>query len=180
MAPPWEIAKPRRRLPGGLTGNALLTTLISAIVSGVISFFVAHQQTQDSTRQAVTGQQVQQVIQLEADVKTFDDAASGIYQMRAYCDNIPASFQRPQECVVKGNILDSPAINALINSEDTLIPDLANISDPVVTEDTDRLEEYVQLALYNAANHQGVISWANANIEYSAVITRCGRIIQGQ
>jgi len=59
MAPPWEIAKSIRRLPGGLTGNALVTALISAIVSGVISFFVAHQQAQDSARQAVTGQQVQ-------------------------------------------------------------------------------------------------------------------------
>jgi hypothetical protein len=35
MAPPWEMPKPKRRLPGGLTGNALLTAVIAAVVSGV-------------------------------------------------------------------------------------------------------------------------------------------------
>ena len=43
MAPPWQMwpgpqVKQKRKLPGGLTGNALLTGVISAVVAGVISF----------------------------------------------------------------------------------------------------------------------------------------------
>ncbi len=52
MAPPWEIPKPRRRLPGGLTGNALISGVVAALVAGAISFTIAHYQSQDAARQA--------------------------------------------------------------------------------------------------------------------------------
>ncbi len=84
MAPPWRIpdeatlpgaplrnAKRRRSLPGGLTGNALFTGIISAVVAGVISFYVAHWQSRDAARQAIASQQVAVTVQLEAAANTF-------------------------------------------------------------------------------------------------------------
>jgi Tfp pilus assembly protein PilV len=73
MAPPWQFAKPKRhrRLLEGLTGNALVTALISAIVAGVISFAVAHYQVQDTDRQAVASQQVAVAGQVEAAATEF-------------------------------------------------------------------------------------------------------------
>jgi hypothetical protein len=177
------MAKPRQRrfrLPGGLTGNALVTALISAVVSGIISYFIAHQQAEDSARQAVTGQQVQQIIELEADVRTFYAAAGTYYHVRALCGSLPASSAIPEECKSKGSVLDNPMTKALLDSEDTLSTDLANISDPVATKDTGILEGYVTVALYNAANNQGGVAWGKAEAEYSIVIMRCGQLIQGQ
>ena len=34
--------KTRKKIPWGLTGNALVTSVVAALVSGVISFYVAH------------------------------------------------------------------------------------------------------------------------------------------
>ena len=63
--------------PGGWTGNALVSGVVSAIVAGIISFMVTHYQ-------AISGQQATAITQLESSATTYYNAtiAIGDYEYR--------------------------------------------------------------------------------------------------
>ena len=85
MAPPLQTQEAGRRFPGGLTGNALLSGIIAAIVSGLISFYVVHWQSQAAARQAVTSQQVAAAVQLQSAAETFDQVVDHLYWSDVKC-----------------------------------------------------------------------------------------------
>jgi hypothetical protein len=186
MASPWQTPRARRllrraskggtkrrwRLPGGLTGNALLTAVIAALVSGAISFYVAHWQSQDAARQAAAGQQVQALIQLETDSRTFYEVDTTAYISRRQCaDRITSACGQTYN-----SISDSP----LISAEDTLSTDVANVSDAKAKSDVERMGRSGLDALAQDGTAQGENAWTNMNNEYYALLIRCGQLIQGQ
>jgi len=164
----------RKKTRAILTNNAVVAGVVSAIVAGAISFAIAHYQSQDSARQAIASQQTQDVTQLEADVRTFDQLSTRTFVQRRKCASL--AIVTP-ECKAAGttNILDSP----LISPEMALGADLANISDTVVSNDTNSFEYYALEALANASTDQGFIALKSMNDAYSKVIARCGQLIKG-
>ena len=58
-------AKAETQAPRGNNGQRLITGVVSAIIAGVVSFYVAHWQSQDAARQAIASQRVLEVIQLK-------------------------------------------------------------------------------------------------------------------
>jgi len=164
MAPPWQMPKPRRRLPGGITGNALITGVVSAIIAGVISFYVAHWQSQDVARQAIASQQVLEVIQLKTDAETFDQSALGAYASGWQCAHKVASACTQAEASVPYITTGSP----VASSDAALRTDAANLVDQVTG------------ALAEDGSQQGSTAWAKAGTAYGHLLIRCGQIIQGK
>jgi hypothetical protein len=164
MAPPWQMPKPRRRLPGGITGNALITGVVSAIIAGVISFYVAHWQSQDVARQAIASQQVLEVIQLKTDAETFDQSALGAYASGWQCAHKVASACKQAEASVPYITTGSP----VASSDAALRTDAANLVDQVTG------------ALAEDGSQQGSTAWAKAGTAYGHLLIRCGQIIQGK
>ena len=165
-------AHTRKKERGWLSNNALISGIVSAVVAGVISFVVASYQSQDAARQAVTGQQVQEVGQLEMDARTFVQVVDRIYYQRGKCVNSVASGCK----VTDINPLDSP----LISPELALGVDLANVSDTTATRATDSLEFYALQALSNVGSDQGSAAWTRMHNAYAQIIARCGQLIQGR
>ena len=176
MAPPWQMPKPRRRLPGGITGNALITGVVSAIIAGVISFYVAHWQSQDVARQAIASQQVLEVIQLKTDAETFDQSALGAYASGWQCAHKVASACKQAEASVPYITTGSP----VASSQDALLADMNDISDAVLRTDAANLVDQVTGALAEDGSQQGSTAWAKAGTAYGHLLIRCGQIIQGK
>jgi hypothetical protein len=97
----------KRTIPGGLTGNALVTGIICAALSGVISFVVARWQAGDAERQASASQQVTATVQLETDARAFVQEADQLIYVRRSCSGPAAT--RP-DCKTAGETpaYDSP------------------------------------------------------------------------
>jgi hypothetical protein len=166
------MPKARRRLPGGLTGNALVAGIVTGIVGGAISFYVARWQSQDSARQAIASQRIQEVIQLETDAKTFFLVAYGAYINRQECLGGTASSCNQAD----SSISSSP----LISAENALGADLANVSDTAAKKDADSLTYYALQALSEDGTSQGFTAWESMNNAYDNLLARCGLLIQGR
>jgi ethanolamine ammonia-lyase small subunit len=165
------MPKARRRLPGGLTGNALFTGVISAIVAGVISFYVAHWQSQDAVRQAIASEQVQEVTQLEADARTFDQDAYSAYLSGWQCAHKITSACKTAEA---STVVGSP----LISAQDALTADMNNISDSAVRTDAANLLDQVTGALAEEGSENGTAAWWAAGRAYAHLLIRCGQLIK--
>ena len=160
--------KTRKKLLRGLTGNALTTSVVAALVSGVTSFYVAHWQSQDALRQAVISQQVQQLIKLEADAQSFDAAVYTEYSIALECRKGSASA-----C----NQVTGPSGDKMVNAEVTLDIDKGNISDTFIRKDIDTLiDTGLAAASPGSTNENSYVVEANA---YFNLTARCGRLIQG-
>lgn len=171
MAPPWEMSKARRRLPGGLTGNALFTAVIATIVSGVISFGIAHYQAQDAAGQAHAAQVADGASQIESAAVGFYEAAESLIAARKHCLFAPGNGQLPG-CLA--------ASTALVNAETVLDAAYANTSDPL----TRRLLTAFSLDTHDAladvtAAQEGTL-YNKMGEAYYAVIARCGQLIKGR
>jgi hypothetical protein len=173
MAPPWQMPKPRRRLQGGLTGNALVSAVIAAIVSGVISFAVAHYQDQDSARQAVTGEQVSAALQLEAAATTFYQATNAIYEKRI--TGCGSGVRNAPICLI-----EPPDYTTYATYENAFNAVRANVSDGVASIYAGQIATYGLDALINVGTAAGGAYQNEMNFAYQELITRCGQIIQGQ
>jgi hypothetical protein len=162
MAPPWEMPKVKRKLPGGL-GNAL----ISAIVAGVISLGITQCQSQDAARQAVTGQQVSAVVQLETSATAYYQATMTLW----------------------GTCIDNTAIacpdsssggSPFAISQAAFNTDRTNISDPRAIALSAQLVNAVATAIeLSGGEHPGSYI-VQVIAVYQGLITRCGQLIQGQ
>jgi hypothetical protein len=177
MAPPWQMwpgpqVKQKRKLPGGLTGNALLTGIVCAIVAGVISYYVAHWQAQDAARQAIASQQAQQVIQLETDARTFIQLADRTYLIRGQCLNLITPACKQAQTTIINNPFRGPEL--------ALGADAANVSDAAAKNDAYNLEVYAVNALSEVGTNQGSTAFQDMGNAYSALLTRCGQLIQGR
>jgi hypothetical protein len=177
MALPWQMwpgpqVKPKRKFPGGLTGNALLTGIVCAIVAGVISYYVAHWQAQDAARQAIASQQTQQVIQLESDARTFIQLADRTYLIRGQCLYLITPACKQSQTTIIDNPFRGPEL--------ALGADAANVSDAAAKNDAYNLEYYALQALPEVGSGQGYTDWVKMGNAYSALLTRCGQLIQGQ
>src|SRR6476661_3228313 len=159
MAPPWQMPKPRRRLPGGITGNALITGVVSAIIAGVISFYVAHWQSQDVARQAI-------VSQLKTDAETFDQSALGAYASGWQCAHKVASACKQAEASVPYITTGSP----VASSQDALLADMNDISDAALRTDAANLVDQVTGALAEDGSQQGSTAWAKAGTAYGHLL----------
>ena len=109
------------------------------MVAGVISFYVPTGRAGDAARQAIASQQTQQVIQLEADAKTFYQVAYSAYFNRRECVAGIAAACKQADTGLGG----SP----LISAEYTIGADQANVSDAAVRKDADSLVSYGLLPL---------------------------------
>lgn len=168
--------KPRRKRDF-FTSSTLGIAIISAVVSGVISFLVAHYQSQDSARQATATQQVQEVIQLEADVKAYYSDVVDISNAYVNCTRVPRA-SRSAACIPANlNNLEDPLIKAQANID----ADLPSISDDQVRGAAYRFEMAVlkqaNAILSNKANDS---DWIDVFSQYESILERCGQLIQGQ
>lgn len=176
MAPPWQMWPPpevkrRRRLPGGLTGNALVSGVVSAVVAGAISFGVAHQQSQDSARQAVAGQQASAAAQLEAAATTFYRDAQNLYVSRSSCDGKGAPT-----CMVT-----PPSLTTYFSDQAAFNADQLNVSDSKASALARQLSGYVQETLSSVGDPQKSSTFDNdMGNSYYELVTRCGQIIQSR
>ena len=83
---PANWPPPRKsRWNRALGNNALVASVVSAIVAGVISFFIAHWQDQDAARQAHAAQAADGASQVESAAQDFYDAAESLYTARRQC-----------------------------------------------------------------------------------------------
>lgn len=158
--------RPQRNLPGGWTGNALVSGVVSAIVAGIISFMVTHYQ-------AISGQQATAITQLESSATTYYNATIAIGEYESGCPNKSCSFTRPND-------------STYANDQSMFEADVANISDPKVKQLAKQLESGMIGMAGFAGDHsrQGQAQMGKSTNEaeeaYADLITRCGQIIQGQ
>jgi len=173
VAPPWEIQKPKRRMPGGLTSNALVSGVVAAIVAGAISFGVAHYQDQDAASQALSAEQASAVVQLQAAANSFYLAANGVWNM---CIGI-----------TRGSCLHKVIADAAWQSATTeLAADRTDISDPAAARLAARLSSLGNGVIeYAVGNGTGPAETEDIDLSemgdtLGQLITRCGQLIQGQ
>lgn len=139
----------------------------------MLSYLVARQQSQDAARQAASGQQVQAVIQLEADAKALYVLADRTYIARRECVDAQVAAACKQ---VETSISDTP----FISDDMTLGADLANVSDAAVRKDAISFDEDAHDAIADAGTSQGNAARTNMSNAYADLLTRCGQIIQGK
>jgi hypothetical protein len=163
--------------PHGLTSNALLVAVASALIAAVVSFFVAHWQSQDAARQAVAAQQVQEVIQLETAAETFDQTAYSAYANGWQCAHRIASACKQVEVNALGGPLDGSPLNS---AQDALLADMNNISDSAARTDAANLVDQVQEALGEDGSKEGTAAWADASRAYAHLLIRSGQLIKGE
>ena len=150
-----------------------MAAVISAIIAGVISFYVAHWQSQEAAKQAVSGQQAQAAIQLE-------EAATVFYQ-----DTQALFVSRATDCTNGGHdncMLAVPSDNTFIDDENVLDVDQRNISDPKAYALTAQLMGFAQNWLLSVGDSQREQNAYQNQVAsaYSELITRCGQLIQGR
>jgi hypothetical protein len=163
-ATPTSSAKPRRRLPGGLTNSALISGVVSAIVAGAISFTVAHYQDQDAAHQAISGQQVSAVLQLETAANAYYQA---VFTLWASCEEHPEDGCTTE--TVNGTsfaVAQADRLNISDPRTSALAAQLANLSDTA-------------LEMVGPGPGQGAYTTPIVTI-YQELMARCGQIIQGQ
>jgi len=166
----WKpVAQPSKktRLPGRLTGNALITGIICVLLSGTISFFVARWQAQDINKQASAAQQVTAILQLERDAGTFTQEASQLIHNRLQCD---AQATPSASCKQARSIpvYDDPMISLQL----ALSADIANISDTIARNDAYKLEDDAVNAYVNISG-PGFGALVDMPSAYAALINRC-------
>jgi hypothetical protein len=157
---------------GGLTGNALFTGVICAVIAAVVSFFIAHWQSQDAARQAVAEQQEQEVIQLRTDAMAYDQAALIAFESGSRCAGKVASACKKADA---SYAIGSP----LVIAQDALVADVDGISDAEARTDATSFVVKVTEALAEDETKQGTAAWDTASRAYSRLLSRCGQIIQG-
>jgi hypothetical protein len=171
MAPPWEMPKGRRRLPGGLTGNALVSGVVSAIVAGVISFTVVHYQDQDAARQAQASQQVQEAEQVETAANSFYQATMSVYNFQLKC---VSRNETSQQCEIL-----APGDNDLATADNALDADMLNITDREAFQLAASLLSASAWLLSSVTAVNVRSEWKNVVVLYFQLIFRCGQLIQG-
>jgi hypothetical protein len=167
MAPPWQMPKARRRLPGGLAGNALVASVVSVIVAGLISFYVARWQSQDAAKQATSAQQVAAVVQLESAASTF---YQGTITLLISC------YSKPGECP------DLPPQSPWITDQATFNADRANVSDLQVAVLAAQLDDDAANAIdYAGVGQVAAQPYRNLMaVAYQQLLARCGQFVQGR
>lgn len=166
-------ARPRkRRLPGGLTSNALVTGVVCVVLAGLISFFVARWQSQDAASQAHAAQVADGASQVESAAENYYDVAEALYTARVRCVGHPGGTV-PPGC--------PPSTVAIINAEAMLGAAYANTADP----ETLRL-----LSAFSVAAHDDLAQAGDPRggaylpdkmtTAYYELVARCGQLIRGR
>ena len=161
-APQREMPKVTRRRTGGLTSNALVSTVVAAIVAGGISFAIAHYQDQDAARQAMSAQRASTALQLET-------AATGFYQ--ATFDLWPSCEKNPGGC------LENTAFHA---AEITFNAAVSNVSDPRASALALQLDNSSTNALTTAESRSSSTYLNQVGETYGELIARCAQLVQNQ
>jgi len=174
MASTRRTAKPK--LLGDVTGNALVSGVVSAIVAGLISFFIAHYQTQDADRQANAAQQASAVVQLESAATTFYQQATALGTSQLLCPNANGAANCPAASYNSTNFEED---------QETFNADRLNVSDPAASKLADNLNNFAnQLMSYSRKNtlrdRTAATKLNNEIVDaYFQLIDRCGRLVQG-
>jgi hypothetical protein len=160
----------------GWTNNALVTGLIiglvTVVLSGVLSYVVAqrttNEQDQAAARQAMSGQQVSAVVQLET--------ASNTYYQTVY-----ALWSGCEEHTLDGCTSETGSGTAFGTAQAVFNADRLNISDPRASALAAQLANVSDNALQMVGPGMGQGSYiAPVVTTYQDLITRCGQLIQGQ
>jgi hypothetical protein len=166
-------ARPRKsRLPGGLSGHALLTGVVCVVLAGIISFFVARWQSQDAASQAHAAQVADGASQVESAAESFYDTAEALYTARRQC----AAAEHSAGTVPPGC---PPSVVALINSEAVLGAAYSNTADP----ETLSLLRAFSLAAHDDLAQAGDLRGGpyapdKMTSAYYALVARCGQLIR--
>ena len=173
MAPPWQMPKAKRRLPGG-RGNALLTAVIAAVVSGLISFGITSYQDRDAAGQAHAAQVADGASQVESAAEDFYNAAQTLYAARRQC---VLSEARPGGHLPPGCPADD---KPFLTAEAVLGAAYANTSDGqtrrLLSSFTgDVLADMTDIGLPLSPSFPPTMTDG-----YYALIARCGQLIQGR
>jgi hypothetical protein len=155
----------KRRLPSGLTGSALVSGIVSAIVAGAISFLIAHYQSQDAARQAISGQQTAAIVQLETAANVFYQGTIALWT---------GCIQNPGQPCANEAIADPWA-----TYQATFNADRLNVSDPRAAALAARLDDLADITItYGTFNAEPYIG--EMDTTYQQLIARCGQLVQGQ
>jgi hypothetical protein len=171
--PPKEPPTPRRSrsLPGGLTSNALVSGVVAAVVSGVISFGVARYQTQDANREALAGQQATAVVQLETSSSAFWEDTNSAYtylSCNSRHDKSPACQEEASSVTIFFSV--ATAFNAA----------RLNVSDAKASALAAQMATLGHNTIFTPVHVSAAQALINMTAVYKELITRCGQIIQGQ
>jgi hypothetical protein len=143
----------------GLTSNAAVSALLAAIVSGAVSFGVAHQQDQDAATQVISQQRVAEALQLET-------AATGLYE---------ATFNLWSNCVKNGDAcLDNPSYKEAVVA---FVAARVNFSDPRASALALLLADESTAALDGAGNGASTASLTPVGQTYEQLMARCGQFV---
>jgi type II secretory pathway pseudopilin PulG len=155
----------KRGLLGGLTGNALISGIISAVVAGVISLIVANYQDQAAARQVASGQQATAVVQLEAAANTF-------YQGTVTLLN--SCYKKPALCPNEAYLSPWNTYQATFNAS------RSNVSDPQAGRLAGQLDDDAATAIeYAGFDESTALSWFNKMaVTYQQLIARCGQLVR--
>lgn len=155
-----------------MTGNALVSGIVAAIVAGVISFGIAHYQSQDAARQAQAAQVADGASQVESVAAGFYEAAESLYAARKQCIIQFRPGKVPPGC---------PASDiAFLNSQAALGTAFANTSDQQIHSLLSVFIRDALDALAELGTPQGSASYNKMTVGYYQLVTRCGQLIQGQ
>jgi hypothetical protein len=178
--------KSSRKLPGW-TNNAVVSAVIAALVAGLISWVtaseIANRQSQADARQAISGEQVQQVVLMKSDAAKLYQALLG-----AVSDTTSCVRQHNQNaCEAASTFNNSHTAETLM---DEVYTDAENISSRMVVNDVNQfyglaydLQEDLIGGVAAPDSPIGkayVLDFGRMGAIYDRLNTDCGQFIQGK
>jgi hypothetical protein len=180
---PGSASPSRSKWRQAFTSNALITGIVCVVLSGGISFFVAHYQADAAAQQAVAAQQaqnaeqsaqrmIQAVSQLQADGKALYQAAEGVYAFQIDCANTNETWR---QC---GSIY--PDYPAFANIETNFETDIYDVSNTNIQQLANQFASAVVNMVTAVRATQGESEQPTMTSAWLDLTARCGQIIQEQ
>jgi type II secretory pathway pseudopilin PulG len=164
-------SKPRRKRDF-LTNNAVVASVVSAIVAGVISYLVANYQGQDAARQAQDALQTQQAQQIEAAATALYHSTNDVYNYQLKCAG--ANLGRRQ-CAAM-----SPDIDTFAGDTTSLGADIFNVTDRKAGQLATNFNLMATKVINDVSAADAKSDWYKMLDMYLDLQSRCGQLIKGQ
>jgi len=167
---PTAAAK-RKDKERGLTNNALVAGVVSAVVAGVISLLVTHFQDRSAESQAHSAQQASAAEQLEAAASSLYSATQNVYNFQRGCVSPNVTWKL---CAAQ-----APYMSSFSAAFTAFGPAVANEGDPQAGRLANQFSTEAAATVGAADAAHGEQSWNNFLNTYVDLIARCGQLIRG-
>ena len=183
MSPSTRAPKPRPRPKNrdrdkgkgrleGWTQNALISGVVSAIVAGLIAYFIGHAQSQDAARQAQSAHQTQEAGQLENVASVLYQVSTNIYNFQLKCAGANLSWRQCASI--------SPDFNSYSAATTAFGPASFNVTDQKASSLATSFDSAVSKVINAGSVSAAKSDWLTMLNLYTDLEARCAQLIKGQ